>query len=113
MKPSELRIKAKAVIADPKHWTQGSYAKDAEGQASAPAKSDAVCWCSLGALDMVAHEEHAYDARFAAIRYLTKVSVECGYNDIPGLNDNSSHEAVMKAWDEAIKLAKEDEDENR
>ena len=32
MKPSELLIKAKAVIADPKHWTQDVYAKDAKGQ---------------------------------------------------------------------------------
>ena len=30
MKPSELLIKAKAVIADPKHWTQGWYAQDAK-----------------------------------------------------------------------------------
>ena len=32
MKPSELLTKAKAVIADPKHWAQGQYAKDAKGQ---------------------------------------------------------------------------------
>lgn len=31
MKPSELLVKAKAVIADPKHWTQGWYAKTAKG----------------------------------------------------------------------------------
>ena len=31
----------------------------------------------------------------------------------PDFNDNSSHEAVMKAGDEAIKLAKEDKNENR
>ena len=30
MKPSELLTKAKAVIADPKHWTQGGYAQDAK-----------------------------------------------------------------------------------
>ena len=109
MKPSELLIKAKAVIADPKHWTQGSYAKDAEGQASAPCAPDTVCWCSIGALNKVTHEEHTYDARFAATKYLAVVSDECGYIGIPDFNDSSSHEAVMKAWDKAIKLAKEDE----
>ena len=36
------------------------------------------------------------------------VSDECGDSGIPDLNDNLSHEAVMKAWDKAIKLAKED-----
>ena len=113
MKPSELLTKAKAVIADPKHWTQGRYAQDAEGQASAPCGPDAVCWCSLGALHAVAHEENTYNTRFAATRYLAKVADECGYSGIPDFNDNSSHETIMKAWDKAIKLAEEAENENR
>ena len=109
MKPSELLTKAKAVIADPKHWTQGWYAKDAEGQPVGPRKSYAVCWCSLGALDKVAHEENTYSTHSTTAGYLDVVSVECGYSGIPDFNDNSSHEIVMKAWDKAIKLAKEDE----
>ena len=109
MKPSELLIKAKAVIADPKHWTQGWYAKDAKGYSTGPAEPNAVCWCSVGALRAVAHEENTYSTRSAAAGYLARVSAECGYNDIPDFNDNSSHETVMKAWDKAIKLAKEDE----
>lgn len=36
MKPSELLIKAQAVIADPRRWVQGVYAKDAEGQVTKP-----------------------------------------------------------------------------
>ena len=109
MKPSEFLIKAKATIADPKHWTQGFFAKDAEGHDVGPAKPDAVCWCSLGALDKVVHEENDYSACFAATRYLFEVSAECGYSGIPDFNDCSSHEAVMKAWDKAIQPAKEDE----
>ncbi len=109
MKPSELLTKAKAVIADPKHWTQGWYAKDAEGQPVGPRESYAVCWCSLGALDKVAHEENTYKTCLAATGYLFEASAECGYIGIPYFNDNSSHEAVMRAWDKAIKLAKEDE----
>ena len=108
MKPSELLIKAQAVIADPRRWTQGWYAKNAEGKSVGPCKPDAVCWCSVGAIDKVAHEESTYAARFAATRYLARVSAECGYSDVSDFNDNSSHEAVMKAWDKAIKLAKED-----
>ena len=109
MKPSELLIKAKAVIADPKHWTQDWYAKDAEGQPVGPRKSYAVCWCSLGAFGKVAHEENTYAARFAAAGYLDVVVDEYGYSDVSDFNDNSSHETVMRAWDKAIKLAKEDE----
>ena len=30
----------------------------------------------------------------------------------PDFNDNSSHKVVMRAWDKAIKLAKEDKNEN-
>lgn len=109
MKPSELLTKAKAVISDPKHWAQGWYAKDAKGQSVGPRKPEAVCWCSLGALEKVAYEENAHGARFEATRYLSRVAAECGYGVIPDFNDNSSHEAVMKVWDETIKLAKEDE----
>ena len=109
MKPSELLIKAKTVIADPKHWMQGWYAKNAEGKSVGPCNPDAVCWCSLGALHAVAHEENTYNTRLTAAGYLARVSAECGYSDVPDFNDNSSHETVMKAWDKAIKLAKEDE----
>ncbi len=109
MKPSELLVKAKAVIADPKHWTQGWYAKDAKGYSTGPSTSKAVCWCSIGAIDKVAHEESTYAARFAATRYLAVVSDKYGYSGITDFNDNSSHKVVMKAWDKAIKLAKEDE----
>ena len=109
MKPSELLIKAKAVIADPKHWTQDVYAKDAEGRATKTLSPDAACWCSLGALEKVAPGEDTHSTRSAAAGYLLNVSIECGYTGIPDFNDNSSHEAVMKAWDKAIKLAKEDE----
>ena len=108
MKPSELLIKAQAVIADPRRWTQDVYAKDAEGQVTKTLSPDAACWCSLGALEKVAHEENTYSTRSAAAGYLSKVSDEGGYSGIPDFNDNSSHETVMKAWDKAIKLAKED-----
>ena len=109
MKPSELLTKAKAVIADPKHWTQGWYAKDAEGQPVGPRKSYAVCWCSLGAFGKVAHEENTYSTHSTTAGYLDVVADEYGYSGIPDFNDNSSHETVMRAWDKAIKLAKEDE----
>ena len=108
MKPSELLTKAKAVIADPKHWTQDVYAKDAKGYSTGPAEPNAVCWCSIGAIEKVAHEEGTYSTRFSATRYLVVVSDKYGYSGITDFNDNSSHEAVMKAWDKAIKLAKED-----
>ena len=113
MKPSELLTKAKAVIADPRRWVQGVYAKDAEGQVIGTLSPDAVCWCSLGALEKVAHEENTYSTHSTAAGYLSKVSDECGYSGIPDFNDNSSHKIVMRAWDRAIFLAKEDENENR
>ena len=109
MKPSELLTKAKAVIADPKHWAQGFYAKDAKGQTLLPCNPDAVCWCSVGALEKVAYEEDTYSTRFAATKCLFEVSAEYGYSGITDFNDNSSHKAVMKAWDRAIELAKEAE----
>ena len=108
MKPSELLTKAKDVIADPKHWTKGWYAHNADGFDVGSCKPEAVCWCSLGALEKVAHEENTCSLELEAAKYLIKVSREFGCSDIPDLNDHSSHETVMKAWDKAIKLAKED-----
>ena len=110
MKPSELLTKAKAVIADPKHWTQGRYAQDAKGYSTGPTTPDAVCWCSLGALSKVAYEDSAHSSLLMTAGYLSRVSAEYGYNGIPDFNDDSSHETVMKAWDRAIQLAKEDEE---
>ena len=109
MKPSELLIKAKAVIADPKHWTQGWYAHNADGFDVESCNPEAVCWCSVGAIDKVVHEEGVSDTRFKATLYLAEMAGEFGCSSIPDLNDHSSHETVMKAWDRAIKLAKEDE----
>ena len=108
MKPSELLTKAKALIADPKHWTQGWYAHNADGFDVGSCKPEAVCWCSVGAIEKVTHEEGVTDTRFKATQYLAQVSAKCGYSGIPDFNDNSSHKMVMKAWDMAIKLAKED-----
>ena len=113
MKPSEFLIKAKAVIADPKHWTQGWYAHNADGFDVESCNPEAVCWCSVGAINKVAHEEGVSDTRFKATQYLAQMAEECGYIGISDFNDNLSHEAVMREWDEAIKLAKEDENENR
>jgi hypothetical protein len=42
MKPSEL-------LADPKFWTKGAYARDNKGQTCDVRSPEAVCWCMVGA----------------------------------------------------------------
>lgn len=106
MKTSEMLEKAKAVIADPSHWTQGWFAKDAAGRDTFSLRSDAVCWCSMGALNKAGFGPWGETFAIAFEAALVEIGYDGG---IASYNDNHTHEEVMKVWDRAIQLAKEDE----
>lgn len=42
-------MKIKELLSDETKWTQGSYARDGNGEATNPVGPNAVCWCLLGA----------------------------------------------------------------
>lgn len=49
--PLKLVTDARDILADPAHWTQGCFARNAEGHAGlAPNDPNAVCYCSFGAI---------------------------------------------------------------
>jgi hypothetical protein len=42
-------IIARDLIKDPKHWTQGAYARDKYDEAVPVNAETATCWCAMGA----------------------------------------------------------------
>ena len=89
-------INAKALISDPKKWTQGASARTACGAETLTKSHEAVCFCSIGAIARVS-THHTFTNN--AIDVFKKA------NDIPYIstfNDNHSHADVMEAFDKAI-----------
>lgn len=100
MKPSEILIKAKALISDPNKWIQDVYAKDDQGKECDARDSRACYFCSVGALDRITEDVYSYTAR----SYLKEQM--CA--SVPNFNDNNTHAVVMQAWDKAIALAQKE-----
>lgn len=107
MKVSERLIAAKAIITDPSKWTQGYYARDNKGEIIEADMTEAVCFCSIGALHRVGQFNwHSEDTDPAEV-YLN------GATDtrwIVEYNDSHTHEEVMQVWDNAIERALADEE---
>lgn len=122
----QLLRNARALIADPEHWTKGAYARTAEGSVAytqptvvytrLEEKDDfeeerIPCkWCALGAVYASTYWpnfilEHAEKAK----RFLNTASDEqrgvIAYNDDP----RTTHAGVLAMYDRAIVLAERDE----
>lgn len=107
MTPVEILIAARKRIRRPKAWTQGSLAVDEFGDAVPTFSRHARAWCSAGAIIRVSPgESPAKQAARAAARTLLRRAIRCDeaiWNDAPGRR----HATVLRAFDRAIKLAKE------
>lgn len=84
------------LIADPERWTQGTYARDADGNRVYYDSPAAVCWCSQGAvLKFEPNVRRAYEV----VSVLGRVT--------PGRNlvlyqDLHTHAETLAVWDAAI-----------
>lgn len=101
MKTSEILTEAKALIADSKHWTQGTEARDAFGRPCHPRWSAAVCFCGVGALECVIAGVRNPEGTSAATRAKAALREVTGMG-VVRFNDNHPHAEVMEAWDKAI-----------
>lgn len=90
---------ARALIADPKHWTRGTFARDANGEPCASGAVEAVCFCALGALKRVAPSWTLVDAIQQHIYNLDREALMLG---VAGINDNLGHAAVLALFDRVI-----------
>jgi hypothetical protein len=104
MKVSQQLKAAKAIIASPSKWLQGAYAKDADGFYMRGNNTNAVCFCSLGALQAVNQTDSDAPSQ-PAIAVLKQFMG----GDVPEFNDSATHEQVLEAFDKAIAAAEEQE----
>lgn len=104
MKPSEYLQKARDLIAEPGAWTQGEWARNADGDRVYLRAESAVRFCADGALRAISER-----GRFAANGFLRRVlpgapfypnTIE--FNDAKG----RTQAEVVDAFNRAIELAK-------
>ena len=98
---------ARNLISKRENWTQDYFARAADGSGVYSQSDNAVCWCSLGALNRVSPPDEGSQAGKQAKVFLR----EAMGGPIASFNDTHTHEEVIAAWDEAIKLARKDENE--
>ena len=97
MNVREALIAVRELLTDPKHWTQGFYARDEAGGLMDPKDSRAACWCLLGACRKVAD---TYDNSERLGIFLSGVQDE----SIVSFNDHplTKHEDVLNLLDKTI-----------
>jgi hypothetical protein len=92
---------ARALIADPEHWTRGAMARDAkEGPWNTvrPLAPEAVSWCAYGALQKAQDGYH-----LSVMEELTSyMSRTLGASGVIHWNDTSTHEEVLAGFDRVI-----------
>ena len=94
-------IAARAIIADEAHWTRGDFAKDSMGYSADSTSNEAVCWCSIGAL------EKASDTGSISAMIELNRTVQGSMSEY---NDTHSHAEVLAVWDSTIeRLRSQDE----
>ncbi len=97
MTPLETLKAARQLITDPAKWTQGEYARDADGNEVRAWSEDAACFCAYGAIQRVTGVEDN-EADFFLMRACTKkFEVE-----VIHLNDTHTHAEVLALFDAAI-----------
>lgn len=95
---------AKNLIADPRRWTCGEYARDATGRHTDVDDKSAVSFCSVGALAVVLGVGVRQAEKSPACQYLEKAAAEQGIPYAHQVNDKG-HAKAMAMFDRAIELA--------
>jgi hypothetical protein len=125
MKTSEMLERAKALIADPEHWTKGTLARDAKGNYANYNGPEATCFCMRGALCRVQYENErdavlitplerheGWEIRRDAERRLRRVlKNNTQFDSVSDFNDHAetTHENVLVVMDTAIQQEKRHE----
>ena len=88
--------RARAVIANSRNWTRGSYARDAFGGPVSPTEPDAARFDVTGAIHKVTGRAYSQAETFFE-RFVRK--------SLTAFNDDNAHETVVAKLDEAIAAA--------
>ncbi len=87
-----------ALIEDPKRWTTGVFARNADGEETAPLDESASCWCLYGAAGKSGLRSSQF---FAAVK---KDNMDYR-SDLSEFNDNRDHAEVLDLLRKAIERA--------
>ena len=98
-KTRDVLVKSKALIHDKANWTQGFYARDADGQYVSSIGGRATCWCAEGAIRKVSADLGFYTS---AGQNLNNAAFSRFGLSTPGVNDGNGHADVMEMFDIAI-----------
>ena len=114
MTPLEVLKKARTRIATSEHWTQGCFAKDADGRAVTSGSPNAACFCAVGALENASGYPW-YDGGYEGYRAASVALQDTIYGDCPPSRVSTSsnimrwndaylrkHEEVLAMFDKAI-----------
>ena len=107
MDATQALIEARDLIKDPARWTQGAYARDADGRAVSSTSPEACQWCAMGVVAKVAGRHDFLTAMRLSEEMLTRLDRAAGESplvlgSITKLNDHQGHEAVLKMFAKAI-----------
>ena len=109
----DILVEARTLIARPEAWTQGTGARDAEGEPIGVEHEDAVSWCATGAINCATYRhalsldippalqrarERAGDILTDTVRALTLGH----YGETTTYNDATNHGCIVHAFDIAI-----------
>jgi hypothetical protein len=101
----QVLINARALIADPAHWTKGTLACAANGRRVAWHDQSATKWCALGAIyraayDLVGNSKEAARIGNEVAKSICRSRWFSGR--LPIMNDTRGHTAVLAAFDKAL-----------
>lgn len=98
MKTLTLLKKARKLISKEENWTYGSLARSIDGGSAIPNSTDAVCWCSVGALRKFVELDFIHDA----VDELILAMPESDRQSATNFNDSHTHVEVLALFDKAI-----------
>jgi hypothetical protein len=101
----DVLVAVRDLIADPKAWTQRTYARDAHGRVVDECSDEACAWCLSGALFKVTDGGRGV-SRLGAIAHLNECAETIGVTaGFVALNDATDHPTVLRTLDCAIAKA--------
>ena len=102
----QVLINARALVADPAHWTRRTFARTADGHAIAWYDHSATKWCATGAIYRAAYDLVGDPNEAVRIGHLVVKSVSPGrWLPVASINDVLGHAAVLAAFDKALEAA--------
>ena len=95
---------ARALIAEPEHWTQHSYYRDANGNPVPPSKQPIFSYCAVGACDRVVSIT-APISTYHDVTTALKLAAASS-ESLARFNDTHTHAEVLAVFDAAIEATK-------